>query len=80
MESELFYSYYLRSLETLIDTPEGARVYQAVADWAHNNDYIFIGDPAGLSPVAQIRRTEQMMSSALKWGTARHLAPHAFQR
>lgn len=58
----------------------GEHVYQAVADWAHNNGYHFIGDPRGLSAIAQIRRTEQMISSALKWGTTRHLGVHAKQR
>jgi hypothetical protein len=57
----------------------GDRVYQAVGDWAHNNRYVFIGDPAGLSPIAQVRRTEQMISSALKWGTTDHLRPHPKQ-
>lgn len=58
---------------------QGEIVYQRVADWAHNNRYVFIGDPRGLSKTAQIRRTEQMLSSALKWGTTKHLEPHPLQ-
>lgn len=57
----------------------GMRLYQAVATWAHNNGYTFIGDPAGLSNVATYRRTEAMISSALRFGTTKHLRPHARQ-
>lgn len=54
----------------------GSRIYQSVADWSHNNGYIFKGDPAGLLDPALRRRTEQMLASALKWGTTDHLMPH----
>lgn len=55
----------------------GNAIYQAVADFAYNNGLRFIGDKAGLSPIAQVRRTEQMLASALKHGTTRHLGGHA---
>lgn len=54
----------------------GNAIYQAVGDFAYNNGLKFIGDRAGLSPIAQIRRTEQMLSSALRHGTTRHLGGH----
>jgi hypothetical protein len=57
----------------------GRRVYNAVANYAHNVGKVFIGDPAGLSDVAQARRLENMLSSALKFGTTAHLWPHAKQ-
>lgn len=57
----------------------GNRIYQAVATWAHNTGHRFIGDPSGLSDKALYRRTEQMISSALRHGTTEHLAPHARQ-
>ncbi|WP_395701228.1 PLxRFG domain-containing protein [Aquabacterium sp.] len=57
----------------------GAKVYQIAAIFAHNTGRIFIGDPAGLSDEALRRRTEQMLSSALKFGTTEHLAPHPRQ-
>jgi N12 class adenine-specific DNA methylase len=57
----------------------GAQVYQAVATFAHNTKQVFIGDPQGLSDKALYRRTEQMISSALRHGTTAHLAPHARQ-
>lgn len=57
----------------------GAKAYQIAATFAHNTDRIFIGDPAGLSDEALRRRPEQMLSSALKFGTTRHLAPHPRQ-
>jgi len=57
----------------------GAVVYNIGATFAHNTGRIFIGDPAGLSDEAMVRRPEQMLSSALKFGTTAHLAPHPRQ-
>lgn len=57
----------------------GARVYNIAATFAHNTGRMFIGDPAGLSDEAMRRRAEHMLSSALKFGTTRHLAPHPRQ-
>ncbi|MES3041788.1 MAG: hypothetical protein V4730_11655 [Pseudomonadota bacterium] len=58
---------------------DGAKIYNIAATYAHNNGKIFIGDPAGLSDEALRRRTEQMISSALKFGTTEHLGPHPRQ-
>lgn len=57
----------------------GAHVYNIAMTFAHNTGRIFIGDPNGLSDIAMQRRPHQMLSSALKFGTTRHLAPHPFQ-
>ena len=57
----------------------GSAVYAAVSDFAFNTDRVFIGDPAGITDVAIVRRTDAMLSSALKHGTTRHLAPHPDQ-
>jgi hypothetical protein len=57
----------------------GAKMYNIAATYAHNNGMVFIGDPAGLSDEALRRRPEQMLSSALKFGTTAHLAPHPRQ-
>lgn len=57
----------------------GEVAYSVAANFAHNTGRIFIGDPAGLSDVAMRRRLEQMISSALKFGTTAHLAPHPSQ-
>lgn len=57
----------------------GSEVYNIAATYAHNTGRIFIGDPAGLSDHALRRRLEQMISSALKFGTTAHLAPHPDQ-
>jgi len=63
-----------------LESGEGGReVYAIAANFAHNNGMIFIGDPAGLSDEAMRRRPEQMLSSALKYGTTAHLAPHPRQ-
>ena len=57
----------------------GNAIYAAIGDYAKNTDRKFIGDPAGLTDTALRRRTEAMLSSALKNGTTEHLEPHAYQ-
>lgn len=57
----------------------GSAAYQAVADYALNTGRIFIGDPAGLSDIAIRRRTEAMLSSAIKHGGTEHIEPHERQ-
>lgn len=57
----------------------GAKIYNIAATYAHNTGKVFIGDPAGLLDDAMRRRPEQMLSSALKFGTTEHLAPHPRQ-
>ncbi|MET3135114.1 N12 class adenine-specific DNA methylase [Oxalobacteraceae bacterium GrIS 1.11] len=57
----------------------GAKMYHIAANYAHNTNKVFIGDPAGMSHAALLRRPEQMLSSALKFGTTEHLAPHPKQ-
>lgn len=57
----------------------GQAVYNIAATYAHNNGMVFIGDPNGLSDVALRRRTENMLNSALKFGTTEHLGPHPRQ-
>ena len=57
----------------------GNKVYAIAAGFAHNTGRIFIGDPAGLSPDAMRRRSENMLSSALRYGTTAHIAPHPEQ-
>jgi hypothetical protein len=57
----------------------GSAVYSAISDYALNTGKVFIGDPAGLSETALRRRTENMLSTALKHGTTRHIAPHPYQ-
>ena len=52
----------------------GAGVYNAIAGFAHNAGFEFIGDPAGLSPDATFRRTRAMLSSALRYGTTKHFS------
>lgn len=57
----------------------GALAYLIAEDFAANTGAVFIGDPQGLSDAALLRRTEQMLSSALKHGSTDHLAPHPRQ-
>lgn len=57
----------------------GSALYALVGTWAHNNGYVFIGDPGGVSNTAVYRRTENMISLALKFGTTDFLRPHEDQ-
>lgn len=57
----------------------GSRIYSLAAAYAYNNDKVFIGDPLGLTAKAFYRRAENMLSSALKYGTTKHIAPHVAQ-
>ena len=57
----------------------GSQIYAAVMNYAHNSGKMFVGDPAGLSEAAIIRRTSNMLSSALRFGTTKHLAAAAEQ-
>ncbi|MCX7590981.1 MAG: hypothetical protein N2255_05065, partial [Kiritimatiellae bacterium] len=59
---------------------EGSLVYQIVGTWAANSGKTFIGDPAGLSNRALVRRAVNMFSNALRTRTTKHLEPHEFQR
>ena len=49
----------------------GSKAYQAVLDFAHNNDFIY--KPDALSPINKLRTITAMLSSALKHGTTKHL-------
>lgn len=53
----------------------GGAVYAAVANYAFNTGRVFVSDPAGLSEAAAVRRTSHMLSSALRYGTTRHIEP-----
>jgi hypothetical protein len=56
----------------------GKNTYQAIFTWAHNNGYRVYGN--SLSEVNQVRRTVNMLSSALRHGTTAHLAPYFTQQ
>lgn len=58
---------------------KGSAVYTAISNFAINNNFVFMGDRAGLSEEAKFRRTENMLNSALKYGTTSHLRPHQKQ-
>lgn len=58
----------------------GQQIYAAVLNWAHNNRYVLVGDPNGVSKDATIRRTTAMMASALRFGTTQHMEPSDTQR
>ena len=54
---------------------QGSAMYHALATYAHNGRKVFIGDPAGLSPDAIVRRTTAMLSFALRTGVTTHFKP-----
>lgn len=58
---------------------KGTLLYALAGNYAYNTGKVFIGDPDGLSIKALIRRTENMASLAIKFGTTRFLYPHAAQ-
>lgn len=60
-------------------TSRGSLLYNIVGNYAFNTGKVFIGDPAGLSVKALFRRTEQMASLALKFGTTSFMKPHPKQ-
>ncbi len=74
-----FYVYTTDSGKVWIDVSRfvpnerGQAVYAAVANYAYNTNKKFVGDPVGVSRDAVIRRTNNMLSSALRFGTTRHL-------
>lgn len=57
----------------------GATAYQIAFAWAHNNGKTMRPDPAGLTVINRLRRTEAMISSAMHYGTTEHLEPHQDQ-
>ncbi len=57
----------------------GSAIYDLAANFALNNGLVFVGDPSGVSPAAMRRRLENMLSSAIKYGTTDHLQPHPDQ-
>lgn len=63
----------------LAEGDRGSAIYAAVANYAHNNGKVFVGDPNGLSEAAVMRRTVAMISSALRFGTTEHIEPAAEQ-
>mgnify|MGYP001061433065 FL=1 len=65
---------------SLIDPGRGGNgIYAAVGAFAATTKREFIGDPEGLSDIAARRRTDAMLSSALKQGTTKHIRPHQRQ-
>ncbi|MDH5573774.1 MAG: hypothetical protein OEY89_18560, partial [Gammaproteobacteria bacterium] len=70
----------LNAVSLVSGQSRGNALYNVVATYAHNNGKVFIGDREGLSDMAVYRRTENMMSSALKFGTTKHLRPHPKQK
>ncbi|MGC6370258.1 hypothetical protein [Pseudomonas sp. K2I15] len=57
----------------------GNGIYAAVGAFAAITKREFIGDPDGLSDIATRRRTDAMLSSALKHRTTDHIRPHQRQ-
>lgn len=58
----------------------GSAIYAAVGNYAHNTGKVFIGDPEGLSDDAVIRRTANMLSLALRFGTTDFMEPSIEQK
>ena len=50
----------------------GSRAYQAILDYAHNNEFTY-RPSYSLTPINQLRTVTAMLSSALKHGTTKHM-------
>jgi len=78
-EGKTFYAYETDDGKVWIDVSRldtgnrGQAIYAAIGNYAYNTHKKFVGDPFGLSENAVIRRTSNMLSSALRFGTTRHL-------
>jgi hypothetical protein len=57
----------------------GRAMYQMAMMWAHNNGKTLAPDHAGITMINRLRRTEAMISSALRFKTTKHLEPHHHQ-
>lgn len=57
----------------------GGKIYSKVADFAHENGLVFIGDPLGLSDDAMVKRTEHMASGIARRKGTSQFAPHPRQ-
>lgn len=53
----------------------GGSVYAAIGNYAHNANKVFVGDPAGLSEAAMVRRTKHMLGLALRFGKTDFMKP-----
>lgn len=53
----------------------GSQLYQAAFAWAHNNGKVIHPSNALTAINAYVRRTSNMLSSALRFGTTRHMIP-----
>lgn len=53
----------------------GSALYAGLLNYAYNTQGRLVGDPAGVSDMAIFRRTENMLASALKFGTTQHMVP-----
>jgi hypothetical protein len=64
-----------------LDTGDrGSAIYHAVGNYAYNADRVFVGDPEGLSNDAVIRRTANMLSLVLRFGSTDFIEPSIEQK
>lgn len=82
---DIFFNVYVNAMETWLDVSEsspglgGSAIYAGVATFAFNTGRTFVGDPDGLSDYALRRRLDNMLCSAIKYGSTDHIAPHPDQ-
>jgi diguanylate cyclase (GGDEF)-like protein len=58
----------------------GSTLHQIALTWAHNNDFVMLPDTAGYTPINLLRYIENMISSALRHRTTKHLWPSSAHR
>jgi hypothetical protein len=70
---------YINSAGLISGGSKGSKLYHLLSVYALNNGLKFIGDHGGLSKDGILRRTQNMASSAVRYGTTQHLMPHPYQ-
>ena len=70
----------LAGRRVFVDSEHGSDVstpiYQAIYAWAHNKGWQVVPDPRGYLADGAFRRISQMISSAARFGTTKHMMPH----
>lgn len=78
-ETVLFSGFGAFAVNSAGTATSGSAIYQAFYAWAHNNGKV-VGPDTSLSEAGELRRTSQMLSSALRFGTTQHIRPSAEQQ
>ena len=71
---------WVNASQLQVGISKGVALYAGMLNYAHNNGLVLKGDPLGVSTMATFRRTENMLSAALKFGATSFMEPADTQR